>query len=1215
MTTSSEQLGTFTGLYDLGPQNFYYAACADGLAWFQSRGLDHLERARQDDEVSETAPKLDLVCCDIVQPMNAASAASLTTGGTPGFPRKLLYGLRTAHCPPLWTREGLVVAADHFLWLFHGFEEEPLRISFPGFEIPSADTGILSCDSLGRIAIVLRRKITTASSTTGGSGSSCVKTSSSTSSRNCLPPATHTATDVLVVLDPRPLTAAAFAPEQQMLSTSGGPDLFALLGRYYPVSVEDQAGGGPSAQESALVLRKKKTQLSLDLNFSLHLPETQCLFTFELAPHERVDCVDLVCPPGPDASKEQKQALSASNAMFNWRLLACVREPNTMQGRLMLFENANAAGYVEGPDGSLVGSQAGASPKRAPPPADVRDVRAGGRLDAIRAALLELGICAAADQLEPTCIRDNWDLFGSVSAAEAADQSQHNTSAATSQIKRCMHWCDYAKPQAKWLGGGRIAVLMTVDDRCGMYTVAVFPLFFHEVKWRSHGSHLRRDDPLNCCWTDFQQPNLAPTGDASSAAASLSTSSTNRSAPHLLFPGCSQARYERTLQLRQSSTPNPWNRNYKTAVPECFGEFDGNSFVVFQDVKGTWHGILSRPGSAGKPPKNAEAALCPDDARFWDELWTLNFDRGLCIRLPGPQVLTRGCLVPLFAEPAAADTAPVSPSPKRGASSTAASVEGTPVQHTTGSGTVGGRPGVFQGGPRGTGLDTGTAATSLEVTSAGRTPTNSATKSGTTTLGSPTGGSSRNAGQAGAIYVFHASPTESGDVFYVCNGLNPEAVNYVPTYRLTYTGRRFPTAPPRCLSIPAPSRGGERVPCVVYLPETCEYVKDGPAASSSPERGGATRSSSSSSSSSSRLQRKYPVIVWLHGGPNSHTRLDWIPTSPNALGSASPNRTWGPVHLGPWLASHGYICVMPNFVGGTRYGLSRLRAGWGPGRFGVADVSDVLDVGKYFRTRQAQVDFFGDKGASEQGFAPKIGLAGRSCGGLVTLLCVQQAEAVSLGNYTGGGSEVKMAVKNGGFQAFPTVFQCGVAFCPITDWARSQQCSNDSRDVSLLGGFVTDPVCPNPALEHARRISPVFVQGPLQAPVLVMHGTEDQVVTFDNCLRFRDLVLKKHCGGYEMKHFDAKTESFVDVERVAPDFEGGSSPDRSRAAFSTSGAVKNGVTATNEEPATLITVQGEDHTLVRQAGWRREIPLLLLHFFSRHLQPWEYPNNCAPWNR
>lgn len=224
----------------------------------------------------------------------------------------------------------------------------------------------------------------------------------------------------------------------------------------------------------------------------------------------------------------------------------------------------------------------------------------------------------------------------------------------------------------------------------------------------------------------------------------------------------------------------------------CFGEFDGNDFAVYQDAtSGAWHAILSRPGTAGAPPNkhnNAqqESSLCADDSRFFDELWTLNFDRNLTIRLPGTKHL-RGSLVPLFAEPAAADNAN---SPVNSAGGAAAPLGASPKRRMSSGNVSPITPGHLVG--------------NIAAANA--------------------------ASQAGAIYVFHSSPQESGDVYYVCNSLNPDAVNYVPTYRVTYTGRRLACVPPpRCLSIPSSREGGERIPCVVYLPETVKYMKEGAA--------------------------------------------------------------------------------------------------------------------------------------------------------------------------------------------------------------------------------------------------------------------------------------------------------------------------------------------------------------------------------------------------
>ncbi|CAD7935952.1 unnamed protein product [Amoebophrya sp. A25] len=1241
----------FTSLYDLGPQNFYFAASADGIAWFQTRG-GHSANAgpsifHKHDRGKTEDGGIDLYCSDLIPPGGGTGVVGQPR--TCSFPRRILSGLHLAHGPPVWTSDGgLAAAADGQLFLFQGeqgnvnlvegtstttsFETSttlPTILSFPGFDFVSSQC-CLAADRDGRLVFALRRKRSDGRSSTTAT------------------------TDVIVVLDPRPIFAAVAAESRQARDEENGDDStisLETLQRYLPIQRSRRRTSASSSLYAVISTSAVESQYAFDLLLDLvpQLSASQSLFCFEFGEHEEIDCVDLCAPPGPDSSPGERQSLSASNRTHNWRALCVVREPNGFSARMAVFENALAS-VVEN-EGSQSPSRGSISPTKSAKNDNsspqkrmisTNDTAGGGScaIDSVYASLANGDYSVLLE--EPTVIRENLDLFGcrkdmfsqavllESGSSNSRSGSTSSSSANADSSKKCLQYCEYARPSAKWLGPAKIAVLMTVDDKYGMYTSGVFPFVFFEPKWRSQSSYMRSldtfsGDSLQSAWkvtrlasayatssaVDMHQVCASvggPSGllDGSSGGgysqASTWTTASSGNVGVLsagtgipLGGGLSSRALKTAKDMRSSAFPNPWNYTYKNVVPELFGEFEANSFVVYQDAQGVWHAILSRAGSAGKLPKNAQTAVCPDDARFHDELWTLNFDRSLTIRIPGTKDLI-GAVVPLFAEPSAADNpANSSPKSRRGSG------------HLASTGFV---------SPPGQQQLPGMVATSPQhALSPQKTAAN---------------GPGGNMAESGMILLFHSSPYHSGDVYCVCNSTNTGAANFVPTYRLTSLGRRtvHKVSVPRCLSIPAPSRDGERVPCLVYLPETVECIKEGVTRTSS-----GTLEETASPSSKSRSQRlpkrEYPVVLWLHGGPNSHFRFDWLPTSPNAFGFSTLARTWGPAHLGPWLAQHGFIVVMPNFVGGTRYGLRRFLASWGAKRFGTADREEILDIGRYFRTRQAAVDVFGDAGCAEQSFSRAIGLMGRSCGGYLTLRCAQHREITATGAFTSSGSGEKVATTQGGsFRAFPSVFQCALAFCPITNWILTNSTSGDPRDAALMSGFLSASSCQPLAAtrQAALAISPAFSDVPLQMPLMLLHGTNDKVVSWKNADEFEEKVLATHKGGYRAYKFDPGAKSggsHLTLERetfaskgllsLSSEQQGGGSNPSAGAKSPSRGAggpmhLQAGFTPTDEAPAVIIRVEGEDHSLVSSEAWCRQLPELILGFLKEHLLPWEYPN-------
>ena len=105
--------------------------------------------------------------------------------------------------------------------------------------------------------------------------------------------------------------------------------------------------------------------------------------------------------------------------------------------------------------------------------------------------------------------------------------------------------------------------------------------------------------------------------------------------------------------------------------------------------------------------------------------------------------------------------------------------------------------------------------------------------------------------------------------------------------------------------------------------------------------------------------RKYPMVVWIHGGPEWSNAPEWPDTFNNAT----------------ILANEGYFIFYPNFRGGSGQGESFTRANVKD--FGYGDLHDVL-AGMDLITHTLPVD------------SARIGITGWSYGGYMTMWSVTQ---------------------------------------------------------------------------------------------------------------------------------------------------------------------------------------------------------------------------------
>jgi dipeptidyl aminopeptidase/acylaminoacyl peptidase len=191
--------------------------------------------------------------------------------------------------------------------------------------------------------------------------------------------------------------------------------------------------------------------------------------------------------------------------------------------------------------------------------------------------------------------------------------------------------------------------------------------------------------------------------------------------------------------------------------------------------------------------------------------------------------------------------------------------------------------------------------------------------------------------------------------------------------------------------------------------------------------------------------RNLPVVLLVHGGPHSRDTMDF---------------DWWPA----FLASRGYAVLQPNFRGSSGYGAAWEDAGrrqWGG--LMQTDVEDGLDA--LVRSGIADASRVCIVGASYGGYAALAG---------ATLTPDRYACAVSV-----AGVSDLIAMLNA------EIAQGGGRHSMSADWWRA---SIGDRSENR---------------EAIRAVSPVNLADRVQAPILLLHGTEDTVVPIDHSRRMQ----------------------------------------------------------------------------------------------------------------
>lgn len=216
--------------------------------------------------------------------------------------------------------------------------------------------------------------------------------------------------------------------------------------------------------------------------------------------------------------------------------------------------------------------------------------------------------------------------------------------------------------------------------------------------------------------------------------------------------------------------------------------------------------------------------------------------------------------------------------------------------------------------------------------------------------------------------------------------------------------------------------------------------------------------------------KKYPAIVWIHGGPIRQMRYGWHPRRGYSLFYSYHQR----------LLQMGYVVLSINFRGGIGYGKDFQNALHM--KMGIDETVDCVNAGKYLRT----LDYIDDD---------RVGIWGLSYGGYMTLQ--------ALGMY-------------------PDSYCMGINVAGVYNWATQIKIYNGrGRFVRFFGGVPEE----NP--ETYRVGSPITYVHNIKVPLYNLQGTADRNVPFSQMDEIVESMVKFNLP-FELMYYPGQLHVFQD---------------------------------------------------------------------------------------